>query len=161
MIWMKKRKNARKRRKNLKKEDEKLHIGLMEATTTAHRLIVRSETAAEETVAAVSKKKLLNKISKESLYKKPRALATKMQSFTISDTGQLLPLAIIKGKGYGHYYSFTDKKPVRVPRRTEYFVMPWKDPDEDKYYYLYSHYVAASGLIIRVPKEEVILLGFN
>ena len=117
--------------------------------------------AAEEMVAAVSKKDLLKKLNKETLYKKPRALATKMQSFTVSDNGKLLPLAIIKGEGYGHYYSFTDKKPIRVPRRSEYYVMPWKDPDEDKYYYLYSHYVAACGIILRVPKEEVNLLGFN
>lgn len=115
----------------------------------------------EEMVAAVSKKNLLNKISKETLYKKPRALATKMQSFTTSDDGKLLPLAIIKGEGYGHYYSFGDRRPIYVPRRAEWYVLPWKDPEDDNFYYLYSHYIAASGLIIKVEKKEVIILGFN
>ena len=123
--------------------------------------MVRSETAAEETVAAVSKKNLLNKVSKETLYKKPRALATKMQSFTTSDSGELLPLAILKGEGYGEYYSYADKKHVTVPRKAEYYVLAWRDPDEDKYYYLYSHHVAGAGMILRVEKEEVIILGYN
>ena len=111
----------------------------------------------------MAESKAKNKLTTDwaAVYKHPNVMALKMQALQKSDNGELLPLAVIKGKGYGNYYSVVDKKPINVPRKAQYFILPWAHGDDDSFYYLYSHGIAISGLILRVPKEEVQILGFN
>ena len=71
-----------------------------------------------------------------------------------------LVAVILKGKGRGHYYSMVEKKPIEVPRKGEYYLLPWQE-DEEGRVYVFSKYIFSSGLILLVPKEEVILIGYN
>lgn len=84
-----------------------------------------------------------------------------MQGLQKDQKGDLLQLAVIKGEGYGQYYSIIDKKPILVPRKDNYFVLPWQNEEYPDYHYLYGHYIAAVGVILRVKKKEVDVLGYN
>tara|TARA_R100001509_G_scaffold58466_1_gene32249 strand:- start:821 stop:1162 length:342 start_codon:yes stop_codon:yes gene_type:complete len=112
-------------------------------------------------VAVASNKKVLNELDWRVIYSKPRAMATHMQTLQKDQNGNLLVLAVLKGEGYGQYYSVIDKKPVLVPKKTQYFLLPWENEDNPDDYYLYSHHIALSGIVLRVPKKEVQVIGFN
>tara|TARA_R110000824_G_scaffold345780_1_gene532494 strand:+ start:516 stop:809 length:294 start_codon:yes stop_codon:yes gene_type:complete len=66
----------------------------------------------------------------------------------------------LKGKGRGFYYSMIDKKPVKVPRKGEYYLLPFEKDDQDRMY-IFSNYIFYSGLILLVPWEEIIIIGDN
>ena len=71
-----------------------------------------------------------------------------------------LVAVILKGKGRGHYYSMIDKKPIEVPRKGEYYLLPFEEDSEGRMY-VFSSYIFYSGLILLIPKEEIILIGYN
>ena len=114
-----------------------------------------------EMVVAESRKKALKDLDWSILFRNAKAMAVHMQTLEKDQDGNLLPLAVLKGEGYGQYYSVIDKKPVQVPRKSQYFILPWENPEHLEDYYLYSHSIAACGLVLRVKKEEVQVLGFN
>ena len=88
-------------------------------------------------------------------------MANHMLTLERDQNNKLLPLAIIKGTGYGRYYSVIDKKPVLVPRKSQYFLLPWNNSDYPDDYYLYSHHIAICGIVLRIDKKEVQILGLN
>ena len=112
-------------------------------------------------VAVANNIKKSDDINWSLIYRKPRLMAAHMQSLQKSQNGQLLQLAVIKGNGYGQYYSVLDKKPILVPRKAQYFLLPWENPDNPDDYYLYSHHIAISGIVLRVNKKEVNIIGYN
>tara|TARA_R100001510_G_C7625620_1_gene185565 strand:- start:381 stop:722 length:342 start_codon:yes stop_codon:yes gene_type:complete len=112
-------------------------------------------------VAVANNKKALTDIDWAALYKRPRLLARHMQTLERSQNGDLLELAVIKGEGYGNYYSVIDKKPMKVPRKAQYFLLPWENKDYPDHYYIYSHHIAACGIVLRVKKQEIQILGLN
>ena len=112
-------------------------------------------------VAVASKKKFLEDLDWAKLYRNPKMLAIHMQGLQKDQKGDLLQLAVIKGEGYGQYYSIIDKKPILVPRKDNYFVLPWQNQEYPDYHYLYGHHIAAVGIILRVKKKEVDILGYN
>ena len=71
-----------------------------------------------------------------------------------------LSAVILKGEGRGFYYSMIDKKPVEVPRKGEYYLLPLKEDSEGRIY-VFSNYIFYSGLVLLVPKEEIIMIGYN
>ena len=71
-----------------------------------------------------------------------------------------LVAVMLKGEGRGFYYSLVEKKPVEVPRRGEYYLLPFEEDNEGRLY-VFSKHLFCSGLILLVPKEEVILIGYN
>ena len=71
-----------------------------------------------------------------------------------------LSAVMLKGEGRGFYYSLVDKKPVEVPRKGEYYLLPFEEDNEGRLY-VFSRHLFSSGLILLVPKEEIVLIGFN
>tara|TARA_R110000824_G_scaffold208439_1_gene394223 strand:- start:1538 stop:1831 length:294 start_codon:yes stop_codon:yes gene_type:complete len=67
---------------------------------------------------------------------------------------------LLKGKGRGHYYSMLHKKPILVPRKGEYFLLPIEE-DENGKLYVFSNYIFMSGLILLVSKEDIDIIGEN
>ena len=97
---------------------------------------------------------------REYLYKNPLKLAEKLAKFLKDDDGELLEPVKLKGKGMGYYYSYNDKKFIPVPRDGEYYLTPWVD-DDPKKCYIYSHYTWMIGIILKVDRSEIKLIGFN
>lgn len=117
--------------------------------------------AMEAAMVAAESSKIKNKAKlREYLYKNPAKMAQKLAKFLQNDDGTLLEPVKIKGKGCGYYYSHHDKKLVLVPRNSEYYLLPWVDQDPE-ICYIYSHYVWFIGIILKVNKKEIQLIGFN
>ena len=87
-------------------------------------------------------------------------LAKKAAEFLKSKDGKLLVLATLCGEGLGYYWSPSSKGLVLVPRKAEWYYLPWKK-DEKGRVYLYSPNLLTSGVVICVDPEEVTLLGLN
>ena len=71
-----------------------------------------------------------------------------------------LVAVMLKGEGRGFYYSLVHKKPIEVPRKGEYYLLPFEE-DKKGRLYVFSAYLFYSGLILLVAKEEIELIGFN
>jgi hypothetical protein len=112
-------------------------------------------------VVAESRKKALKDLDWSILFRNAKMMAVHMQTLEKDQNGNLLPLAVIKGTGYGQYYSVIDKRPIQIPRKAQYFLLPWENPENPDDCYLYSHGMAASGVVLRIKKEEVQVLGLN
>ena len=97
---------------------------------------------------------------REHLYKNPKKLAIKLAQLIQTKEGNLLPPVRLKGKGSGYYYSVNDKKIILSPRNGEYYLLPWFDDDEERCY-VYSHHSWQVGVILKVFKDQIELLGFN
>jgi hypothetical protein len=97
---------------------------------------------------------------REHLYKNPTKLAIKLQKFLQSEDGELLPSVKIKGKGYKYLYSYYDKKNILCPCNGEYYLMPWVDEDPSVCY-LYSHYKWMIGVVLKIKRDKIELIGFN
>ncbi len=95
------------------------------------------------------------------LYKNPKKLAIKLSKFLQDDNGEALAMVSLKGKGQGYYYSIQDKKFVRVCRSSQFYLLPWDDPKDNKRCYIYTHFNWMTGCILKVYKDEIIELGHN
>ena len=71
-----------------------------------------------------------------------------------------LVAVMLKGDGRGFYYSMIHKKPIEVPRKAQYYLLPF-EKDENGRLYVFSSYIFYSGLILLVPEEEIELIGYN
>ena len=71
----------------------------------------------------------------------------------------LLELVVIKGDGYGFYWSPQKKEFVRVNRKSELYLYPNSDCPEGKKYIFMP--VDKSGVIVEVDEEDIQLIGFN
>jgi hypothetical protein len=88
-------------------------------------------------------------------------LAVKLSSMVKSQDGFLFEPVKIKGKGKAFYYSISDRCFIWVDKELEWYHIYSVDPDDQGRVCLYSPYIFASGIICRVPEEEVDFLGFN
>ncbi len=88
-------------------------------------------------------------------------LASKLTGWTKSKNGSLLLPVKIKGKGKGFYWSISDKSFKWVDRNLEWYYVSGVDPDEQGRLCLYSPFIFASGIICRIPEEEIDFVGFN
>jgi hypothetical protein len=88
-------------------------------------------------------------------------LAAKLSSMVKSKDGFLFEPVKITGKGKGFYYSLSDKCFMWVDKDLEWYHIYSVDPDDKGRLCLYSPYIFASGIICRVPEEEVEFIGFN
>ena len=87
-------------------------------------------------------------------------IATKITELLSKGEQHALQAVLLKGIGEGFYYSVIDKKPVSVPRKGEYYLLPF-DEDKSGRLYVFSTYIFSSGLILLVHKEDIELIGFN
>ena len=88
-------------------------------------------------------------------------LAVKLTSMLKSKDGYLFELMKFKKSGKGFYWSLSDKAFIWVDRELEWYHIYSVDPDEKGRICLYSPYIFASGIICRVPEEDVDFIGFN
>ena len=71
----------------------------------------------------------------------------------------LLELVVLKGEGFGFYWSPPRKEFIRVYRKSELYLYPHKDCPEGKKYIFIP--IDKSGVLIEVDEDEVNLIGFN
>jgi len=95
------------------------------------------------------------------LYNNPTKLALKLAQFLKDSNNDLLPLVRLKGKGGGYFYSLNDKKFIYAARNAEYYLLPWSDEDEENRCYIYGHHSWFTGLIFKVHKDEIEIIGLN
>ncbi len=88
-------------------------------------------------------------------------LAVKLSGWTKSKDGKLLKPVKIKGTGKGFYWSLSDKRFVWVDKKLEWYLVGNVPPDEKGRLCLYSPFIFASGVVCRVPEEEIDFIGFN
>ena len=88
-------------------------------------------------------------------------LAVKLSGWTKSKNGTLLEPVKIKGNGKGFYWSISDKSFVWVDRDLEWYLVGGVAPDDKGRLCLYSPFIFASGVICRIPPNEVEYIGFN
>ena len=99
---------------------------------------------------------------RELLYRNPDKLAIKLLQFLADENGEPLLLARIKGTGEGGYfYSIQEKKLIYAPRNAEYYLLNWMDPENPDKCYIYGHHVWSRGVILRLFKDEIEILGYN
>ena len=98
----------------------------------------------------------LAEISKETILDLAKKAAKTLQS----KSGELMASVKIKGSGMGYYWSPYDKKLILVPRRAEYYYLPWQ-ADEKGRKCLFLPYYLTSGTVICVNPEELDFLGYN
>jgi len=88
-------------------------------------------------------------------------LAAKLSGWLKSKDGHLLEPVNIKGSGKAFYWSISDKRFVWVDKQLEWYMVSGVAPDDQNRICLYSPFIFASGIICRVPVDEIIFLGFN
>lgn len=87
-------------------------------------------------------------------------VASKIAELLLKGKQNNLPAVMIKGKGSGFYYSISDKKYVLVPKQGEMYLLPYKQ-DEKERFYVFTNGIFHSGVIILVPHNEIVLIGFQ
>ena len=87
-------------------------------------------------------------------------LAKKAAEYLKSKAGNLLPVVHLKGSGLGYYWSVTEKKLVLLPRRAEYYILPWETDEKGKKY-LFLPTLLTNGTLLKVLEEDIEYLGFN
>ena len=102
------------------------------------------------------KKKLL-----KYLYENPEKLAAKLTKFMEDDDGFALPLVNLKGEGQGYYMSYSDKKMIRVSRKSDFYLLPWKHKNSKDRCYVYTHYNWMVGCILDVFWDDIEFIGGN
>jgi len=89
-----------------------------------------------------------------------QGVAKRISGLLLKGEENSLVAVMLKGKGKGFYYSMTHKKPIEVPRRAEYYLLPF-DEDEKGRLYIFCNYIFYSGLILLVDKKEIEIIGYN
>jgi len=110
---------------------------------------------------AVSKSPDTSKKLVSMAYKDPLVMAERLMALQKSDKGELYEPVMFKGKGHGTFWSHSDKRFVRVARRSAHYLIPWRDPEDDNARYIYTHHIAHAGVILRVHKDTFYKIGFN
>jgi len=96
----------------------------------------------------------------DGIEKKFNNLAIQAADYLKSKAGKLLEVVHLKGDGLGYYWSETEKKLILVPRRAEYYILPWK-PEEKGKKYLFLPLFLKNGTLLKVREEDIEYLGFN
>jgi len=87
-------------------------------------------------------------------------LAIKAADFLKSKAGNLLQIVHLKGEGLGYYWSLTEKKLILVPRKAEFYILPWAGDDKHKKY-LFLPLFLKNGSVLTVDEDEIEYLGYN
>ncbi len=87
-------------------------------------------------------------------------LAIKAADFLKSKSGNLLQIVNLKGDGMGYYWSLTEKKLILVPRKAEFYILPWKGEEKHKKY-LFLPIFLKNGCVLSVDEDEIEYLGYN
>ncbi|HAI37387.1 MAG TPA: hypothetical protein DCM40_04220 [Maribacter sp.] len=77
-----------------------------------------------------------------------------------SKDGELLKTVHLKGENLGYYWSESEKKLILVPRKAEYYLLPWKKDEMGRVFLFLPHFLL-SGVIIAVDPDEIDELGYN
>ena len=97
---------------------------------------------------------------KETSKKVYEDLAIKAADFLKDKSGKLLVLAHLKGEKAGYYWSPSSKKLILVPRKSEYYVLPWQKDEKGRMYLFLPHFLTG-GVVICVDPDEIEVLGLN
>tara|TARA_R100000008_G_scaffold86111_2_gene77949 strand:- start:375 stop:686 length:312 start_codon:yes stop_codon:yes gene_type:complete len=87
-------------------------------------------------------------------------MAVKSAGYLKDKQGDLLSLVHLKGEGHGFYWSTTDKRLIYVPRKAEYYLLPWAK-DEIGRIFLFGPALYGTGVVLQVSEDEVDVVGFN
>jgi hypothetical protein len=107
-------------------------------------------------IVSLSSKNEIKEVTKETIIDLAKKAAKSLQS----KNGDLMLSVKIKGTGMGFYWSPYDKKLILVPRRAEYYFLPWQ-ADEKGRKYLFLPFYLTSGTVICVDPNELDFLGYN
>ena len=88
-------------------------------------------------------------------------LALKLSAYMKTKEGNPLEQVRIAGGGKGYYWSMTDNKFVMVDKGGVFFLVPTVAADDMGRLCLFTPYLFVSGLLLRVPADEIELVGFN
>ena len=88
------------------------------------------------------------------------AVTAKIAEMLTKGEQNSLPSAMIKGSGIGFYYSLVDKRMIPVQKRGELYLLPL-EKDEKGRFYVFSPGLFGSGMVVLVPEDELILIGFQ
>jgi len=88
------------------------------------------------------------------------AVTAKIAEMLLKGEQNSLPSAMIKGSGVGFYYSLADKRMIPVPKKGELYVLPL-EKDEKGCFYVFSPGLFGTGMVVLVPENELILIGFQ
>lgn len=98
--------------------------------------------------------------SKDTRPDKIKDLAIAAADYLRSKSGELLPTVHIRGTNQGYYWSPASKRHILVPKRAEYYLLPWKK-DEKGRNYLFLPCFLTNGVVICVDPDEIDYLGMN
>ena len=87
-------------------------------------------------------------------------LAEKNAKYLKDKQGELLNLVYLKGEGNGFYWSTADKRFVFVPKKAEYYLLPW-ERDEMGRIFIFGPAVFGTGVVLQVAEDEIEIIGFN
>jgi len=87
-------------------------------------------------------------------------LAKTATKYLKDNKGNILKSVTLKGENQGYYWSPIDKKMVLVPRKAEFYILPYKK-DENGRFMLFLPCFLTNGVIISVEEEDIELLGYN
>ena len=88
-------------------------------------------------------------------------IAVRMSSILKTKDDDLLPIVKFNKKGLGFYYSISDKTFVQINKEEEWYLVTYMPKDEQGRVVLYSPYLFSMAIFIKVPEEEISLIGFN
>ena len=87
-------------------------------------------------------------------------LAIKAADYLKSKAGNLLQIVHLKGEGLGYYWSLSEKKLILVPRKAEFYILPWKSEEKHKKYLFLPHFLK-NGSVLTIDEDEIEYLGYN
>jgi len=96
----------------------------------------------------------------EGLESRYNDLAIKAADYLKSKAGNLLQTVHLKGEGLGYYWSLTEKRLILVPRKAEYYILPWEGEEKHKKY-LFLPLFLKNGTVLTVDEDEIEYLGYN
>ena len=86
--------------------------------------------------------------------------AIKAAEYLKDKSGKLLKIVHLKGENQGYYWSPTSKKMILVPRKAEFYLLPYEKDENDRYYLFWPCFLT-SGLVFCAKMEEIEFLGYN
>lgn len=142
------------------RKKKELRSRLLKITKTASKISDLHGDALKKMMDSLTTTPELKKPIKHTEEEKHILYAETLASFIKDSMGNPLQQIMIKGSGYGYYYSMSDKLTILVPRRAEYYLISEK-PDDKGRLRVYSHYKFVTGIVLLVQKEEIERIGWN
>ena len=112
------------------------------------------------TLVAMEVEVVNDKIDDKLLNIDAKSLAIKMESFLKSKDGTLYTPITLKNKRETYYWSIMEKKLCLLHPKSEMYLIPWKETEKGELY-VYTPYNFYQTNVFIIPKDEIIILGFN